>query len=107
MSWESRNGRGRYYTRSRRVKGRVVREYIGCGPVAEAAAEGDLEQRQKLQAEQSEFKALRDQDQEMDDLVSSFGSVSEQLAKAALLLAGFRQHKLGEWRRCRERTYNG
>ena len=75
--------------------------------MVEAAAEGDLERRQKLQAEQKEFKALRDQDQEMDDLVSSFGSVSEQLAKAALLLAGFRQHKLGEWRRCRERTYNG
>lgn len=107
MAWESRNGRGRYYTRSRRLNGRVMREYVGCGQVGAEAAEGDLERRQKLQAEQKEFKALRDQDQEMDDLVSSFGLVSEQLAKAALLLAGFRQQKLGEWRRCRERVYSG
>ncbi|MDP1564416.1 MAG: hypothetical protein Q8M16_23800 [Pirellulaceae bacterium] len=107
MAWEARNGRGRYYTRSKRLNGRVVREYVGCGPMAESAAEADQVQREQVWAEKDKFKALRQQDQEMDDLVSSFGSVSEQLAKAALLLAGFKQHKLGEWRRCRERTYNG
>jgi hypothetical protein len=30
MGWD----RGRYYTRSRKVNGRVVREYVGTGPVA-------------------------------------------------------------------------
>lgn len=107
MAWETRNGRGRYYTRSRRVKGRAVREYVGAGPMAASVAEADQARREQVRAENDKFKALRQQDQEMDDLVSAFDSVCQQVAKAALLLAGFKQHKLGEWRRCRERTYNG
>jgi hypothetical protein len=38
VGWETRARGVRYYTRSRRINGRVVREYIGTGPVAEAIA---------------------------------------------------------------------
>ena len=41
MSLESRNGRGTYYTRSRRVDGQVIRTYVGSGPDALQAAEID------------------------------------------------------------------
>lgn len=43
MGWE----RGRYYMRSRRVDGRVVRVYIGRGPAAEAAAGDDRARRER------------------------------------------------------------
>ena len=49
MGWEVR-GKKRYYTRSRRVGGRVVREYVGTGPVAEVAATLDALRRAERQA---------------------------------------------------------
>ena len=46
MPWEKRNGKGRYYTRSRRMNGRQVREYYGNDKVAELIAQLDAIDRQ-------------------------------------------------------------
>ncbi|HKA55973.1 MAG TPA: hypothetical protein VKJ47_20165 [Candidatus Binatia bacterium] len=97
MGWE----RG-YYYRVRKVNGRVVREYVGAGEVVELVAQMDA-----LEREQRRLKAL-EQRQEKDELKAldaELKVVNERIdlaAHAALLAAGFHQHKRGEWRKRRE-----
>ena len=52
-------------------------------------------QRISLRAERAEVEALDAPLDQLDDL-------AELLARAALMAAGFHQHKRGEWRRRRE-----
>lgn len=99
MGWDKG---GRYYTRSKKVKGRVQREYIGGGEIGRLIAamdsiEGQERQlkRHKLQKEKAELGRLA-------DLTKSLCASIRQVASAALLSTGYRQHKRGEWRKCRE-----
>ena len=50
MGWE----KGRYYTCTKRVDGKVVREYFGCGPEAQRAAQEDIEARDRRRNQQLE-----------------------------------------------------
>ena len=45
MSWEYRGKQGPYYTRTRSINGRIVREYIGAGLSGRLAAAEDEERR--------------------------------------------------------------
>jgi hypothetical protein len=97
MSWE----RGRYYTRSRRVNGRIRREYVGHGPLAEAVAESDrierlqrTEQRRAHQSQVAEIMALNNR---LDQLERALKEILEEQLEAH----GYRLHKRGEWRRRR------
>lgn len=102
MGWETRNGRGRYYTESYRDGGQVKRRYLGSGPVAEALAAVDEEMRQMDQARRergkAELLALAAQDAPLDDWHQA---VMETVAEA-LRGAGFHQHHQGHWRRKRD-----
>jgi hypothetical protein len=98
MSWESRTRGGRYYTRSRRVHGRIVREYLGTGPVAEAAAEHDHLARTKREWERSETHRERVAIDRREAPVKALHDDIELLTRGALLAAGYHRHH-GDWRR--------
>jgi DNA (cytosine-5)-methyltransferase 1 len=52
MSWESRRGRGKSYTRSTRKDGRIERLYLGRGTAAELAAVQDVRRRVESRIEE-------------------------------------------------------
>jgi hypothetical protein len=100
MSWESREGR-EYYTRSRRVGGRIRRQYVGRGELAELAAAADACRRAQRQIQAQEQRAEKARWQAAAQLLLELDAGVDLLAQAALLAAGFRQHDRGEWRRTR------
>lgn len=108
MGWESRNGRGRYYTRSRKVNGRFVREYIGCGIEAELAAHADEDARQARKARQAaqrrERSEARELDRQLDRQLDELCQSTDRVLRAELVVAGYHQHARGEWRRHRVET---
>jgi hypothetical protein len=95
VGWEQRNGRGCYYTRTRRVNGRFVRQYFGAGPAGHLAAAEDGLKRESRRREAEEGQRLRDADRAL----SSFCGQVERLARAALVVAGYHRHHRCEWRR--------
>ena len=102
MAWEERKRGGLYYTRSWRSPhdGRVVREYVGSGPLAEIAARLDRTKRElakaKREQEQSELERLK----ALAAPVFEVSEAAEILAHAYLIAAGYHRHK-GEYRRAR------
>jgi hypothetical protein len=98
MGWETRRGHGRYYTRSRRVNGRVVREYVGGGLLGLLAAEADARRRAGRAAQAEAERAERARWLEVEIPLFELHGAVDQLAKAALLAANFRRHDRGEWR---------
>ncbi len=97
MGWD----KARYYTRSKKVNGRVVREYVGTGRVAALAARMDTLEREKREADRAALKAERARLDALDAPLNDLNDLAELLAHAALLAAGFHQHKRGEWRKRR------
>jgi hypothetical protein len=100
MSWETRPRGGRYYTRSRRVDGRIVREYVGTGPVGELAAALDHLDREARTAQAREDVGARQELAGFDAPVQALHADVEALVQGVLLTAGFHHHH-GAWRRRR------
>jgi hypothetical protein len=98
MGWEKRKRGGRYYTRSRKIAGRVGREYVGTGPVAEAAAAFDELARREQTVR---MRAERERLESGDAAAAELDSIATVLTRAVLVEAGFHQHHRGEWRRRR------
>jgi hypothetical protein len=96
MAWE----RGYYYS-VHKISGRVVREYVGAGRDAELVAQLDALERDRREQERADLRALKAEWEALDARVQELIEASDLLARAALVAAGYRQHKRGEWRRTR------
>ncbi len=107
MAWEHRDGR-RYLYRSVRRGRRVVREYLGTGPIADLMAseldEVRLVARDAAQRDREQFETLRLR----IDAVTTPPIGADQLLRAVvdqlMALAGYHRHKRGPWRLRRNAT---
>src|ERR1039457_1180639 len=93
--------RQRYYTRSRKVAGKVEREYYGKGPEARLAATLDNQRRERKQLEHEAMQVSRDKWNEACEPLDELIAVTDLLVAAVLLADGYYQHDRGAWRRRR------
>lgn len=98
MAWQT-IGRKRYYTRSRKVKGRVVRESFGSGPEAHLAAALDARRRHEREASWTARRLERACWRSAVGTLERMIGSTQLLLRAALLTAGYHQHERGAWRR--------
>ena len=101
--WERRKRGNLYYTRSRKEGGRVVREYVGRGALAELAAEMDALRRRRREEEAKAWRRERESLEALDRTLEELYEAAEVLARASLIAAGYHQHHRSEWRKRRGR----
>ncbi len=99
MAWELRRS-SPYYYRSVRVNGRVVKQYVGKGMIANEFARLQAEKQQLLQARRRSVREFSEQLQHYERILKPFWSSSEAVFKRAFEAAGYHYHR-GEWRRRR------
>jgi hypothetical protein len=97
MAWEQGPRGQKYYTRTLRAGGRRVRQYLGSGPQAQAAAAADALRRAERQAQAAACRRERDRLREADGLVLELFEMANLVASAALVASGHHRHG-GEWR---------
>ena len=104
MGWDKG---GRYYTRSRRENGRVVREYVGGGRTGEIVAQFDAIERDERETQRQCARIEREQVAAVEAPLAALNALADLLAEAALVAAGYRRHHRGEWRKSRGRSNEG
>jgi hypothetical protein len=96
-----RRGAKVYLYRYQKHDGRSRRVYVACGQQAERAHADDLRRRARRQALAGAVGAERRRLEGIDGLVGGLADAAQALARAHLLLGGFRRHARGHWRRRR------
>jgi hypothetical protein len=96
MAWH-----GPYYYQSRRIDGRVVREYIGAGYVAGLISQLDALEREKRHLKKVDLHLQKTALEVLDNDMKALAQMTGLVARAALLAAGYHQHKR-QWRKRRE-----
>jgi hypothetical protein len=102
MGWERRRRGGVYYTRSKKVRGKVRREYVGGGLAGEQAAYIDHQHRAERKANTRAWRTEQARIEGAERKLERLTLISTEVTSALLQLAGYRQHNRGEWRRKRE-----
>ena len=103
MAWEKRERGGVYYTRSKKVGGRVVRHYVGGGTLGKIAALEDEYERRRRDEDAAYWKGETERLERDAAFLRELEAATKILATAHLLAAGYHRHK-GQWRLLRERT---
>lgn len=105
MAFETRRAGGAgYFYLSRRdpTMGKVVKQYLGRGAKAEAAA-GALDERRKRRAEERlAVDRRRAELQAADGVMAELEAAAVILMEAALYAAGFHRANYSRWRRRRK-----
>jgi hypothetical protein len=99
MAWEKRRN-GLFYYRSYRdrVTGRVRKQYIGTGLVAEEAARQDAARQAERAARRREERAAEQRYEAAYTMLLALTQECDLIARAVLSQAGYYQHHRGEWR---------
>ena len=97
MAWENE---GRYYTRSRRVCGLVVRQYVDSGDLGALGAFDDAKERFERKLRRALQEAEHDSDKAQEKAMTDYFKGVDAALAESLLAAGYHQHK-GQWRRRR------
>lgn len=97
MSWETR-GNNRYYYRRRKVRGRVVAEYIGAGALADAVAGLDEQQRRERQRAAAELRAIIEGDNRTVAALAEIDELVRTATTAVLIANGYHTHRR-QWRK--------
>jgi hypothetical protein len=100
VAWEWR-GANLYYYRSVRDGGRVRKEYLGRGEVAELIAHADETIRRSREVEAERGREDLERARELASRADELDEAAEILARAEMVAAGYRRHK-GEWRMKRD-----
>ena len=103
MAWETRKRGTRYYTRSLRVAGQVVRQYVGCGELGALAERCDGKARARREGSRRRMRDLHQELMRTGRAVEEEFRQIERVLRAALEAAGYHRHARGEWRRQRGR----
>ncbi len=101
MAWEKRRSGGIYYYRATKVYGSVRKQYLGSGPLAEAAAESDTlireERLRQREAEALAAQVLEETTEATEEPARVFDDLCDLLVCSELEAAGYYNHR-GEWR---------
>ena len=86
MAWEYRHGKTKkYFYKSRKVNGKVVKNYYGCGRTAELFAIADAERKFRLEQARIERERL----DELDRHIAEFCQAVDGIAIGFLVSRGY------------------